>query len=550
MSFQSAGTGGLLINAQHTSPYLVRGEINMDDKKSLYLYSDENQTEMALNKNGYIDFDSYSNSPKVFKMGWSRSGNQFERSNAMISELIYVTDDLTAIEQAAITNYLAEKWQLTTVADSDLDGIVDSDDTETPKVKIANDVAIIQTPYMYEPGGYDMDIGDTITYTVTNQPSWTTFDSSTGRLTGTPSSSDMGGQSIKSYSGISMTVTDADGESAVLPSFTIDVVSNDLPVANDMSINIDEDTSGTITLQGTDLNGYDLIYSVTNVTNGLATFNYVSNTVEYAGDVDYFGSDSFTYKVTNEYGLESSEKTVSITVDPVNDAPRLLQDPSLDINIAGIDDIVLWLDATNIDGANNDTLTDGDYIGTWTDLSGNGNHATQSDALLQPAYSEKIYRYGIVDGGLDQETIDIEGVRFFSENMFSYGVLSSNTNLNLLTPVSDDFTMIMVAKQNNHGAGGGTTWPNAGVGVFGNATQFGVRQGNNTLRTGFYDVDFGSNWSGMQQPDNYNRQLIVQLQRNSVTGEVKFSKDFIITDINADKLIYRFNGSRNDVYWK
>ena len=36
-------------------------------------------------------------------------------------------------------------------------------------------------------------------------------------------------------------------------------------------------------------------------------------------------------------------------------------------------DAKLWLDASNVDGYNNISLSDGDAVSTWTDLSGNGN---------------------------------------------------------------------------------------------------------------------------------------------------------------------------------
>ena len=44
----------------------------------------------------------------------------------------------------------------------------------------------------------------------------------------------------------------------------------------------------------------------------------------------------------------------------------------------------LWLDASNIDAASNATLSDGDAISEWIDLSGNGNNATQSALTSQP----------------------------------------------------------------------------------------------------------------------------------------------------------------------
>ena len=49
-----------------------------------------------------------------------------------------------------------------------------------------------------------------------------------------------------------------------------------------------------------------------------------------------------------------------------------------------ISGLKLWLDASNIDGTDNSTLSDGDAVSQWTDLSGNGHAIMQSDANSQP----------------------------------------------------------------------------------------------------------------------------------------------------------------------
>lgn len=54
---------------------------------------------------------------------------------------------------------------------------------------------------------------------------------------------------------------------------------------------------------------------------------------------------------------------------------------------ADIPDLKLWLDASTL------VLSDGDPVSSWTDLSGNGNHAVQANALKQPTFK--------TGGGLD-----------------------------------------------------------------------------------------------------------------------------------------------------
>ena len=53
--------------------------------------------------------------------------------------------------------------------------------------------------------------------------------------------------------------------------------------------------------------------------------------------------------------------------------------------------VVLWLDSTNIDATTNASLTNGSTVNTWVDLTGNGNSATQSNGEDQPTYSSTAY---------------------------------------------------------------------------------------------------------------------------------------------------------------
>ena len=53
-----------------------------------------------------------------------------------------------------------------------------------------------------------------------------------------------------------------------------------------------------------------------------------------------------------------------------------------------ISGLKLWLEADRITG-----LNDSDPVGTWSDLSGNGNHATQGTAAAKP-----LYKMGILNG--------------------------------------------------------------------------------------------------------------------------------------------------------
>jgi hypothetical protein len=71
--------------------------------------------------------------------------------------------------------------------------------------------------FSFQPTASDPN-GDTLTFEVTNLPDWATFNSSTGRISGTPAAAD-----VATYSGIAVRVSDGQA-SASLPTFAITVM--------------------------------------------------------------------------------------------------------------------------------------------------------------------------------------------------------------------------------------------------------------------------------------------------------------------------------------
>jgi hypothetical protein len=71
--------------------------------------------------------------------------------------------------------------------------------------------------FSFQPTASDPN-GDALTFSVTNLPDWATFNSSTGRISGTPTAAD-----VATYSGIAVQVSDGQA-SASLPTFAITVM--------------------------------------------------------------------------------------------------------------------------------------------------------------------------------------------------------------------------------------------------------------------------------------------------------------------------------------
>jgi len=73
--------------------------------------------------------------------------------------------------------------------------------------------------YSFTPTAKDAN-GDTLAFSITNKPAWATFSTTTGKLSGTPSSAQTG-----TYSNIAIKVSDGKGGSASLPAYAITVSS-------------------------------------------------------------------------------------------------------------------------------------------------------------------------------------------------------------------------------------------------------------------------------------------------------------------------------------
>ena len=110
--------------------------------------------------------------------------------------------------------------------------------------------------YSFQPNGSDPD-GDTLTYSIQNRPSWATFNTSTGRLSGTPTAAQAG-----SYANIVISVSDG-AASASLPAFAITVAQ---PTTGSATLSWTPPTQNTDGSSLTDLAGYRIVYGTSATT--------------------------------------------------------------------------------------------------------------------------------------------------------------------------------------------------------------------------------------------------------------------------------------------
>ena len=144
-------------------------------------------------------------------------------------------------------------------------------------------------------------------------------------------------------------------------SFTIDAVPVGpiimLPLARADFGRTNEDTALTIAVLANDENGGSSSLRVSAVTQGAHGSVSINSdgSLRYTPAANYAGTDSFSYTIRNETG--TSTATVSLTIDPVNDAPTARDDSGLTTprNVAKtITAQTLLANDSDVDG---DTLT-------------------------------------------------------------------------------------------------------------------------------------------------------------------------------------------------
>jgi len=159
--------------------------------------------------------------------------------------------------------------------------------------------------------------GVPLTFSIVNKPTWATFNSNNGKLSGTPGFTDNG-----VYSDILISVTDGKNYTAIAP-FTIRVNNiNRAPNIEGQAFSLLEDNTLEFLVSASDPDLDTLNWSIVNVPkNGQLDFlNLAEKRISYRPSPDYFGTDHFTLKVTDSDGGYAQAK-FTVIVNPVNDIP-------------------------------------------------------------------------------------------------------------------------------------------------------------------------------------------------------------------------------------
>ena len=208
--------------------------------------------------------------------------------------------------------------------------------------------------------------------------------------------------------------------------FTILAV-NESPTADDQSLSTDEDTPLGVTLTASDADDDTLTYIIVNEPQ-YGTLSGVAPDLTYTPDADYHGPDSFTFQV-NDGMFDSNTATVSITVNPINDAPvlasiddRVLEEGStlnvavsasdpdgdpLILSVSGLPDFAAFTD--NGDGTGILTLTpDFDDSGVYSNIEITVSDGALSDTEIFSITINNVNRAPVADDqslNTDEDTV-------------------------------------------------------------------------------------------------------------------------------------------------
>ena len=170
--------------------------------------------------------------------------------------------------------------------------------------------ATVGTQYTFTPTASDANAGTTLTFSITNKPSWATFTTSTGRLQGTPATANIG-----AFANITITVTDGQ-DTAQLPAFTITVsaAANRAPtISGSPATTVVQGNAYAFTPTASDPDGNTLTFSIANKP-AWAAFSTSTGALSGTPGLANVGTTSGIVITVSDGTLTASLPAFSITV--------------------------------------------------------------------------------------------------------------------------------------------------------------------------------------------------------------------------------------------
>jgi hypothetical protein len=285
-------TGTPDLTVAEDSAYSFTPSVTDDD-------SDDTHTFSIVNQPGWASFDSVTG---------ALTGTPTNNNVGITTNIVITVSD----SSGATAQLTAFTITVTNTNDAPLI-------TGTPATTVAEDSA-----YNFTPSVTDVDSGDIQTFSIVNSPDWASFDTVTGRLSGTPTNDNVG-----ITENIVITVSDSSAATAQLTAFSITVTNtNDAPVITGTpATTVAEDSAYSFTPRVTDVDSDDIqTFSIVN-SPGWASFDTATGRLSGTPTNDNVGiTESIVITVSDSSGATAQLTAFTITVTNTNDAPVAVDD--------------------------------------------------------------------------------------------------------------------------------------------------------------------------------------------------------------------------------
>lgn len=187
----------------------------------------------------------------------------------------------------------------------------------------------VNSPYSFAPAAADAD-GDALSFSISNRPSWASFNSRTGALSGTPGTANIG-----SYANIRITVSDGEATASIGP-FSIQVrgPSNAAPtISGTPAAAVQVGQAYAFTPTARDSDSDTLTFSIANLP-GWASFSTTDGRVSGTPSASHVGSYPNIVITVSDGRASASLKAFAINVQaPANRAPTISGSPTTSVNV-------------------------------------------------------------------------------------------------------------------------------------------------------------------------------------------------------------------------
>jgi hypothetical protein len=197
--------------------------------------------------------------------------------------------------------------------------------TGTPATQVA-----AGSVYRFAPVASDAD-GDTLTFSITGQPAWMTFNASSGVLSGTPTSGNAG-----NYNNISIRVSDGQA-TASLPAFSVTVtipsVNSPPAISGTPSGNVLVGSAYSFTPTASDADGDALTFSVTGRPSWLSFSTSTGRLSGTPSSANAGVHGGIVISVSDGQATSSlAAFSITVTAPPVNNPPAISGTPPASVN--------------------------------------------------------------------------------------------------------------------------------------------------------------------------------------------------------------------------